>query len=310
MGQRKTFTDAFELLLAVQKPKSPNTYIQTASVLKYTRPWFEENCNDLKAFEKDWKLYWAKFVAYNSKHITRKGTPRRLGHAQRYLVMTLKNAQESGWIKKEFKKSNFPLNEAKIPVGKLITQIQAKKLLKALEVHDRTRLQVLMAMTMGMRFSEIMKLRKTEIIFKVDDKSGKEYAEIVLDAGRLKTRMARKVAIPVANDVLPFLKQFYDEAKGPYIFPSERSPNEPQRENRHFWDIARRKSGVNCRFHDLRHFAASTLISEGFPTEWITKCLGMTPEVLSQIYAHMRTEDSEKFRHAFDGKLIDKNGST
>jgi integrase len=286
MGQKKTFTDAFELLLAVQKPKSPNTYIQTVSV------------------EKDWKLYWARFVAFNTKHITRNGTPRRLGHAQRYLVMTLKNAQESGWIKKEFKKSNFPLNEAKSPVGKLITQGQAQKLLKALEGHDRTKLQVLMAMTMGMRFSEIMKLRKTEIVFKEDEKTGKEYAEIVLDAGRLKTRMARKVAIPVANDILPLLKKFYDDAKGPYIFPSERSPNEPQRENRHWWDMARNKSGVNCRFHDLRHFCASTLISEGYPTEWICCVLGMTQQVLSAIYAHMRSDDAEKFRGAFDGKLV------
>ena len=152
-----------------------------------------------------------------------------------------------------------------------------------------------MAVTMGMRLSEILKLRKDEVSL--------VKKEIKLDPNRLKTRQARKVEIPISDEVYPTLKEFMGLASGDYVFPMERDPTRPQRDNRHWWTLARKKAGVKMRFHDARHTAITNAVAAGIPTEWISQVFGATPQVLSRIYSHLRSEDKEQFRTLFKGRF-------
>lgn len=227
--------------------------------------------------------------------LTRRGKQRRLTHDRRYLVMALKRASVKGWIKKTFTKKDFQLKEAHESIGKHIDDESVQKLMKALEIHPKTRLQVMMAVYMGMRHSEILKLRVEEVDL--------AQRQINLDPSRLKTRQPRKVPIPIANKVLPELKQMIEQAKGIYVFPMDRDPNQAQADNRHWWTYARKKAGVSCRFHDLRHTAITNYIAAGIPTEWVTQVCGVTGQVISKVYAHLRKNDQEQFRSVFDKRF-------
>lgn len=294
-GARPTFGHAFDALLTIQAPKAKNTFAQSRCVIEgHLRKWFEANCPYLDVFERNYEEIWAKYLADNAEQLTRKGKPRKFGHDRRYLVMTLKRAQNKGWISKSFTKRDFALNEVTDEIGRALSDDEVKRLLKALDVHPRTQLQVMISLTMGMRITEILKLRVDE----VDLVNG----EINLDAARVKTRRRRKAPIPISNEVKPELYARVREAKGIYVFPMYRNPDEAQSDNRHWWTMARRSAGVECRFHDLRHTWATNMISMGFPEDHITKVGGFTKQVMSRTYSHLNREAQNKFRGAFDGR--------
>lgn len=293
--QRRTFAEAFDLLLKVQAPKSKNTYAQACCVVAHLKPWFAENAPYLDQFETDFEEVWAAYRSYCAEKVTRKGRPRKLGHDRRYLVMALKRAQAKGWISKSFTKKDFSLNEVHEEIGRALSDDEVTRLLKALEIHPRTRLQAQIALTMGMRFSEILKLRVDEVDL--------EKRVLNLDASRLKTRRPRKVPIPISNSVLDELARTVREARGKFVFPMDRNPDEAQSDNRHWWTMARRASGVQCRFHDLRHTWATNMIALGKPLDHISKVGGFTLQVLTKIYSHMRDDALDQFRGALDGRF-------
>ena len=290
-----TFQEAFDLLLHIQSAQAKNTYAQARCVVNKMAPWFAKNAPDLSEFEKNYEETWSDFRVSQSKIMTRRGTPRKLGHDRRFLVQALKRAQNKGWITRSFTKRDFQLKESKDSIGRELSDDEVKSLLKALQRHPRTQLQVLISLTMGMRYSEILKLRTDEVNLKKK--------VINLDGARLKTRRPRKVPIPISNTVYEALATFVRNAKGIYVFPSEASPDKPQYDNRFHWDRARRDSGVQCRFHDLRHTWATNMIARKTPQDYILKVGGFTPQVMSEIYSHLQDDAMDEFRSAFDKKF-------
>jgi integrase len=183
-----------------------------------------------------------------------------------------------------------------------------KALLLAATPHPKLFLQVLIAVTMGMRLSEILHLQKEEI-----DWAKKE---IRLDPQRLKTRQPREVAIPISPDVAPLLREFYNAAPGPYLFPAEFynfegrrvDPNQPQDDNRYHWDKVREAAKLDVRFHDLRHTAITNMVKAGFPDTGIRKICGVSEETMRRIYAHVESDLKNRFRNLFCGKFVKSEG--
>jgi len=297
--QRRTLSDAFDLLLKIQSSQARNTFAQTRCSVQHLRPWFTENAPYLDTFETDFEEIWAMYRAASAGKMTWKGKPRKLEHDRRYLVMGLKRAQTKGWIKRSFTKKDFVLNEVHEEIGRALSDDESNRLLKSAEFHPRTRIQIMMALTMGMRHGEILKLRVEEVNL--------EKRIINLDAARVKTRKPRKVPIPISNPVLSELTQRVRDAKGTCVFPMESDANRPQVENRHQWNKVRRDSGVKCRFHDLRHTWASNMISMGAPQDHIVKVGGFTAQVMSRVYSHMQEDAQNKFRSAFDERFGNGN---
>lgn len=136
-------------------------------------------------------------------------------------------------------------------------------ILERLRRYSKIYLQVKMTVTMGMRISEILHLHKDEVDL-VD-------REINLDPHRLKIRKQRQVPIPIAVDIFPLLKEAYEKAPGPYIFSAIYTnkpgrpidPNKPQDDNRYYWDKVREETGIDLRFHDLRHTCITNAFADG-----------------------------------------------
>jgi len=308
---RKSFDDAFDLALAIQSAQSKATYDQISHIIeKHLRPWFKVHCRTLAHFENDSELKWAEYRVFQNE----KTPGRKLGHDRRFLLFTLQRAFLKGWTKKVFKKSDFPLLEAVEPIGRALEDQEVTKILSYLKQHhEKTYLQVLMGVTMGMRISEILHLRKAEVdLFR---------KEINLDAGRLKTRRRRQVNIPISDAVFPILKRYVLASEGTYVFPQTRTVGwddqgrrlyesdweKPQDDNRYHWERAQEATRVSCRFHDLRHTAISNAADAGMPELMAEKIFGATPETIRRVYLHVKQDAQIQFRSMFNQKFKDRS---
>lgn len=309
----RTFAEAFDLTLRIYEPKGVETYKQIKCIIDgRLRPWFTAHCPYLRTFEADFELQWAKYRLHRKE--VAPGV--KLGHDRRFLITVLRRAQQKGWIKKVPEQKSLELMEASEPIGRALEDEEVRALLEFLRArHEKTYLQALMAVTMGMRIAEILHLRRDEVdLFR---------KEINLDAGRLKTRRRRKVPVPISDDVFPLLKSYVLAAKGTAVFPAEhiegwegaggKNPgrkivrverDRPQDDNRYWWDRAREATGVNCRFHDLRHTAITNALAAQMPATTAEKIFGATPETIRRIYDHVMPDAQKGFRGLFAGRFV------
>lgn len=60
---------------------------------------------------------------------------------------------------------------------------------------------------------------------------------------------------------------------------------------RNAWDAARQETGIDCRWHDLRHTFASWAVQAGVPLYTVAKILGHSTTAITQRYAHLAPQD-------------------
>ena len=54
------------------------------------------------------------------------------------------------------------------------------------------------------------------------------------------------------------------------------------------WDMARKRANVECRFHDLRHCAATKLAEAGVPESTMMALMGHMSRAMIERYSHIR----------------------
>lgn len=59
---------------------------------------------------------------------------------------------------------------------------------------------------------------------------------------------------------------------------------------REVWKAAREETGIDCRWHDLRHTCASWLVQAGVPLHTVAEILGHTSTAVTRRYAHLAPE--------------------
>lgn len=158
----------------------------------------------------------------------------------------------------------------------------------------RLELAVHLALSTGARQGEIMALRWSWIdlqraqITLPDTKSGS--ARTVPVAGRALQLLAARRAL--AGSAARF-RPSDDRVFGSWGFP------------RRMWYAALDKAGVNIRFHDLRHTAATYLTAAGVPEQVVRQILGHKSATMTKRYAHAApsamTEAAEKLAGLLGG---------
>jgi integrase len=120
-----------------------------------------------------------------------------------------------------------------------------------------------------------------------------------------KTPASNRI-VPVPDEVLTILGQHLEAfPPGPdgLVFHREGVAWRRSRLNDE-WRRARRLSGVDARFHDLRHYCASALIAAGVSVKGVQEVLGHATAVETlEVYAHLWPTDRARAREAMSAAL-------
>jgi integrase len=158
-------------------------------------------------------------------------------------------------------------------------------------------LVVILALTTGMRYSEIMKLKKEDVDL--------EKEVITLQ----ETKNGEVRSLPIVNLPLELLRNHIKNnphEKIALIFPSPNDPKKPL-DIRSAWDRAVRDAKIsNFRFHDLRHTTASYLAMNGSSLLDIAVLLGHKDLQMTKRYAHLSQEHKRKIVLTVTEKILTK----
>lgn len=163
---------------------------------------------------------------------------------------------------------------------RFLTLDEAKRLLEASSRHLRP--IVLCALETGMRRSEILSLRWSD----VDMKTRTIYL------GDTKNGESRHV--PISNRLCTLLSGLPRRLGSDHVFTGEPrigKTGKPFHDVRTSFENACRQAGVEgFRFHDLRHTAASHMAMAGVPLRTIGEILGHKTAAMTERYAHLTPE--------------------
>jgi len=165
------------------------------------------------------------------------------------------------------KQIKAPKVDKRLP--KFITYDELNRLLKNAENY-RDKLIIKFLFYTGVRVSELIKIKKSDIIFeegfvKVYGKGGKERI------------------VPIPKELLNELREYINKIDTENIFPLSSRQVE-----RIIKNIAK-KAGINKKVtpHVLRHSLATTLLSKGVDIRYIQEILGHSSLNITQIYTHV-----------------------
>lgn len=141
---------------------------------------------------------------------------------------------------------------------------------------DRLYLLILMALTTGARRGELMKLTWADIDF-------------TQRMAHLKdTKNGKPRLLPLTKQVIAELMKFRAVGKS-LLFPAIEKKTSPYDHRKPFKKALEDAKVENCRFHDLRHTAASNLAKNGATLLEIAEVLGHSDIGITKRYAHLCT---------------------
>ena len=186
-------------------------------------------------------------------------------------------------------------------VGRAIDGEEEKSLLEACRTSRSRSLYpaVVMALNTCMRYSELRLLRWKQV-----DLIGNG-----LMVGKSKTDAGEGRFIPLNSRVVSILASwgadFPDRRPEHYVFPSERygaagdtfsacvyktDPTQPIGRWKEAWEAAKQRSGVRCRFHDLRHTGCTRMLEAGVPLAVVAELMGWSASTairMAKRYGHI-----------------------
>lgn len=123
--------------------------------------------------------------------------------------------------------------------------------------------------------------------------------------GPTKTEASNRI-VPAPARVLEILSahlEAFGEGPDRLVFHMDGVPWRRNRVNQ-VWRNAKRAAGVEARFHDLRHYCASSLIRSGVSVKGVQEVLGhATPVETLEVYSHLWPADRDRAREAMGDAL-------
>jgi integrase len=165
---------------------------------------------------------------------------------------------------------------------------EESRLLAAVDQHSNPMMGwiVRIALESGMRWSEILTLRKSQVDLK---------RRIVR---LLKTKNTQPRTVPLTLSAVEMFRKAIENPVRPddtdLIFfgaPGRDGVRRPYQFDR-MWQAIKRKEGLkDFRFHDLRHEAVSRFVEAGFSDQEVSAISGHKSMQMLKRYTHLRTED-------------------
>jgi integrase len=125
-----------------------------------------------------------------------------------------------------------------------------------------------------------------------------DFANRCIQFGKDKTPAGTGRIIPLNQRALEVLKmwalQFPDRQPEHFVFPAEKygaaldefepatydtDPTQPIKSIKESWEGAKKRAGVKCRFHDLKHTAVSRMLDAGVPIAKVAKIVAGVPRL-------------------------------
>jgi len=190
--------------------------------------------------------------------------------------------------------------------GRALSQEEEKALLRECRQSRSRSLYVAVEMALGtcMRYSEIRLLRWSQLDFVRNE----------LRVGRSKTEHGEGRVIPLnqrVRTVLEFWAERFPSRKpNEFVFPFERyggkgkddvfgfsgsvaygtDPSKPVGDWKEGWEAAKKRAGVTCRFHDLRHTGCTRMLEAGVPLSVVSEIMGWSASTamrMAKRYGHI-----------------------
>lgn len=106
--------------------------------------------------------------------------------------------------------------------------------------------------------------------------------------------------LTLPTSISSLLKTLPIAENSPYLIPI--TPDAITRR----WERLREKIGVSCRFYDLRHYYASTMLALGIPDLYAMERMGhSTPTMLKTVYQHIQEQKRKDVSDMIDNKVDD-----
>jgi integrase len=145
---------------------------------------------------------------------------------------------------------------------------------------------VRIALETGMRFSEILTLRRNQVDLK------RQIAHL------LETKNTQPRTVPLSNTATELFRNALNNPARPegmeLIFfgePGRDGKRRPYQFNRMWQRIKREQGMADFRFHDLRHEAVSRFVEAGFSDQEVSSISGHKSMQMLKRYTHLRAED-------------------
>lgn len=206
----------------------------------------------------------------------------------------------------------------------ILSEDDIKKVWKAAKGSDYE-LPILLASWMGLRMSEIRGLRFRDI------QNGKIHIHTAIVAGPdgdvekgpKTTAGDRWISLPCEIMRLIQKRQAEERVRRRLLYYPEPSDEDIKKEVDSMfivpWDDQKiyknfiricKKAGVKpCRFHDLRHFAASEALALGIPNKYFQGRIGhKTDNMLKNVYQHIMRKKEDEFADIIDERMRELYG--
>ncbi len=209
-------------------------------------------------------------------------------------------------------------------VGRAISRGEEERVLAACrESRSRSLLpSVVLALNTAMRYSELRLLRWGNV----------NLAARTLTVGQSKTESGTGRVIPLnerAFAILSFWASLFPERQlEHWVFPSERygasgnglkaphvyesNPAKPIGRWKEAWEAAKKRAGVQCRFHDLRHTACTRMLEAGAPFSVVAAIMGWSASTTVRMvkrYGHIGQEAQRQAVAALGGVNFEADGA-
>ncbi len=170
------------------------------------------------------------------------------------------------------------------PKDRFLSSVEQHELLKACSVVEWNKfyLLVLLALTTGARKGELLNLKWTDIDFQAR----------VARLHREETKNTKPKLLPLTKNVVEELMGFRENSTA-LVFHNTTSKTKPY-DIRKSWLKTIKQSGIEyCRFHDLRHTAASNLVAAGRTLFEVGTLLGHSSTTMTARYSHLAIQNTQ-----------------